>query len=377
VRALRTHAPAVRRAAGAVMIAAAALFTTNVPTELATAAPDYTTSLQRLEHSSSVARRIASLTGARRRYEAVTASSAALHDYGKAPDFAGITAWLNTPGGRPLSLAGLRGKVVLVDFWTYSCINCVRTLPYLRAWNARYASRGLVIVGVHTPEFAFEHVVSNVRNAVHDYGIRYPVAIDDDYETWSAWGNEYWPADYLIGRRGDVRLVHFGEGDYAGTERAIERLLDDGAPTVSGSVRAVKPSFDVETPETYLGFERGAYREQIHHGTMHRYVAPRQLQLNEVELQGAWDVKDQYVQAGRGASIRLNYTARRAYLVLGRSSPHGPSLVRVTVDGGHARSLRVTHDGLYEAASIPGTAQIRNLVVRVPRGIRAYSFTFG
>ena len=132
-------------------------------------------------------------------------------------------------------MEGLRGKVVLVDFWTYSCVNCIRTLPYLESWDARYRARGLVIVGVHTPEFAFEHVVSNVRGAVRELGIHYPVAIDDDYGTWQAYGNQYWPAHYLIDRTGHVREVHFGEGRYAETERAIQELL--GEPASRGSQR--------------------------------------------------------------------------------------------------------------------------------------------
>ena len=149
---------------------------------------------------------------------------------GPAPNFAGITTWLNTPDGKPLSLRALRGKVVLVDFWTYSCINCQRTLPHVEAWYREYAKDGFVVVGVHTPEFAFEHVVSNVRAQAAALGVRYPVAIDDSYATWDAYDNEYWPADYLIDAQGTVRHVHFGEGDYAGTEQLIRQLLTAAHP---------------------------------------------------------------------------------------------------------------------------------------------------
>ena len=272
-------------------------------------------------------------------------------------------------------MTGLRGKVVLVDFWTYSCINCVRTLPYLKTWDARYRDKGLVIVGVHTPEFAFEHVLSNVRQAVQQHGIRYPVAIDNDYGTWQAYGNEYWPADYLIDRQGHVRDVQFGEGDYAKTEGDIQQLLGSSEAIAATHVKAIVPSLDTGTPETYLGSERGTYTQKIVKNVMHRYVAPSQTTPNEVSLLGSWKVSGQYLTAGPGATIRLPYQARRAYLVFG-TGPH-PESVRVTVTGAPARSVKVDHDGLYNVASTPGAARLRVLIAKVPPGVRAYSFTFG
>jgi cytochrome c biogenesis protein CcdA/thiol-disulfide isomerase/thioredoxin len=376
LRVTRMHARAVRRASGVVLLGAAALFTTAIPTDLATAAPELTSSLQRVERSAAASRRIAQLTHARTTF--TRASAQRLHDYGPAPQFAGITAWLNTPGGKPLSLAGLRGKVVLVDFWTYSCVNCVRTLPYLKSWDARYRDRGLVIVGVHTPEFAFEHVVSNVRAAVHGYGIKYPVAIDDAYGTWQAYGNQYWPADYLIDRTGHVRDVHFGEGSYAETELDIQQLLGQSrSPLAAAHVAAIAPSRDTGTPETYLGSERGSYTQAIARGVMHRYREPASTTANQVTLQGSWKVEAQYLTAGKGASIRLRYQARRAYLVLGEAAGTPPATVRVTVTGAAARSVKVDHDGLYNVVSTPGPARLRTLVAHVPPGLRAYSFTFG
>jgi cytochrome c biogenesis protein CcdA/thiol-disulfide isomerase/thioredoxin len=376
LRATRVHAQAVRRGSGLVLLGAAALFTTAIPTDLATAAPELTSSLQRVERSAVASKRIAQLTNARTTF--TKASAQRLHDYGPAPQFAGISAWLNTPGGKPLSMTALRGKVVLVDFWTYSCVNCVRTLPYLKSWDARYREKGLVIVGVHTPEFAFEHVVSNVRDAVHGYGLRYPVAIDDAYGTWQAYGNEYWPADYLIDRRGHVRDVHFGEGAYAETERDIQQLLGESrSPLATAHVEAVAPSHDTRTPETYLGSERGTYSQAIAKGVMHRYSEPASTPANQVALQGSWKVGGQYLTAGPGASIRLRYQARRAYLVLGQAAGAPPAPVRVTVTGATTRSVQVDHDGLYNVASLPGPARLRTLVARVPPGLRAYSFTFG
>ncbi len=218
---LRAHAPAIRRASGAVLVLAAVLFTTSVPDDLAAAAPGYTDVLQVVERSDSVADRLRDLEtpaggatatatpGARAQKQG---AGTALQDYGPAPEFTGISTWLDTDGGEALTLAGLRGHVVLLDFWTYSCINCVRTLPQVTAWDRKYRDAGLTIVGVHSPEFAFEQVVSNVRRAIADQGIAYPVAVDNDLATWSAWGNRYWPAKYLIDRDGPrpVRLARRG-----------------------------------------------------------------------------------------------------------------------------------------------------------------------
>jgi cytochrome c biogenesis protein CcdA/thiol-disulfide isomerase/thioredoxin len=374
LKATRAHGQGVRRASGLVMIGAGILFTTAIPTQLATAAPNYTGDLQKLETSSSVSKHLASLTGTK---HIATVSSVKLKNYGAAPQFAGISTWINTPGGAPLNLAKLRGKVVLVDFWTYSCVNCVRTLPYLESWNTRYASKGLVIVGVHTPEFAFEHVASNVRQAVKSDGIHYPVAIDNDYGTWQAYGNEYWPADYLIDKTGHVRSVHFGEGDYDGMEHDIQLLLGEKAPLVAAHVKAIAPSFDVQTPETYLGFERGTYSQKIVKNTLHTYAEPKGIALNQVSLQGGFTIANQYITAGKSSSIRLRYTARRAYLVLGKADGAAPKSIRVTVSGEQPRTVKVDHDGLYNVASVPGASTPRTLVATLPPGVRAYSFTFG
>src|SRR6185437_9504668 len=199
--------------------------------------------------------------------------------------------WINTPDGRPLTLSKLRGKVVLVDFWTYSCVNCIRTLPYLKAWDARYRDAGLVIVGVHTPEFAFEHVVGNVRRAVGEHDIRYPVAVDNGYKTWNAWANQYWPADYLIDRNGHVRDAHFGEGAYDATEDKIRTLLGERASAPRAAPQgAISVSGDVQTPETYLGTFRARYSQQVHANTSFDYTPAVNPYVNEVQLEGHWRV---------------------------------------------------------------------------------------
>jgi cytochrome c biogenesis protein CcdA/thiol-disulfide isomerase/thioredoxin len=223
VGALRRRAPLVRNAGGAVLVVMAVAIALNVFDGLQRAVPGYSTALQ---GSASVRKQLNDLTGVPQ--TSVTScypDATRLVNCGPAPSFTGITSWLNTPGGQPLSLAGLRGKVVLVDFWTYSCINCQRTLPYVEAWYRQYARDGFVVVGVHTPEFAFEHVVANVRAQAAALGVRYPVAVDDGYATWNAYSNQYWPAEYLIDTQGDIRHIHFGEGDYTTTEQLIRQLL--------------------------------------------------------------------------------------------------------------------------------------------------------
>src|SRR5439155_8827547 len=203
-----------------------------------------------IERTSSTDHQLAQLGGSGASTNAQLAA-ARPRDFGPAPDFTGISSWLNTPGGRPLSLASLRGKVVLVDFWTYSCINCLRTLPHLEAWDRAYRRDGLVIVGVHTPEFAFEHVVSNVRSAANRLGVRYPIAIDNRYATWEAYSNQYWPAEYLIDRQGHVRHAHFGEGDYDRTESLIRELLAKRDVRLAAETRAPDTTpTDVITPES-------------------------------------------------------------------------------------------------------------------------------
>ncbi|KAB0634119.1 thioredoxin family protein, partial [Burkholderia territorii] len=231
-----------------------------------------------------------------------TPAPAALPVEGTLPSLDGAVQWLNSP---PLTAAGLRGKVVLVDFWTYSCINCLRTLPYTTAWARKYAPYGLVVIGVHAPEFAFERDIGNVKKAVHDLGIDFPVAIDNHYTIWRAFSNEYWPAHYFVDAQGRVRRHHFGEGEYAESERAIQSLLAEaghpealkvplglaGAPA-KGALAAAD-SADVRSPETYVGYARadgftspgGVVRD-----TAHRYDAPAHAGLNDWGLAGTWQV---------------------------------------------------------------------------------------
>src|ERR671927_275548 len=248
----RLRSPLVRPALGVVMALAGLAIVFHVDTKAQTALGGYTNHIQNvIERNHYVDRH---LHGGRSGPKLVAAAAGAQPgDYGAAPDFNGISHWLNTPGDRPLSLASLRGKVVLVDFWTYSCINCLRTLPHLKAWWNEYRHKGLVIVGVHTPEFAFEAVPHNVEEATKQLGVTWPVALDPHYATWKAYNNQYWPAEYLIDKEGRIRHEHFGEGEYDNTQRLIGELL--GEPGRPRNELADMTPTELTTPETYLGYE--------------------------------------------------------------------------------------------------------------------------
>jgi cytochrome c biogenesis protein CcdA/thiol-disulfide isomerase/thioredoxin len=367
-RAFRANATTVRRVSGVLVAGAALAIAFGVDRNLQTALPGYTESLQqRFERSEAAQRELRELTGGRDP-EATGGGTETLEDYGPAPDFHGVTRWLNS---EPLTLRGLRNRVVLVDFWTYSCINCLRTLPYIRAWDERYRDAGLTIVGVHSPEFAFERVESNVRENVRKLGVRYPVALDNDFVTWQSWRNQYWPAKYLIDKRGHVRYYHFGEGDYAETEEAIRTLLGADAPDASGL--ADKSPHGQVTPESYVGYERFDRNggDRIVKDKPYAYTFPRGLSENELALSGIWTVQGERAVAGLSAGLRMQYRARDVYLVL-----TGTGTVEVLVDGKRERLVRVRADRLYTLVDRPRIGD-HLLELHLTPGLAAYAFTFG
>ena len=365
---LRAHAPEVRRALGGLVVAVAVLMIFGLDARLATNVPGYVESLQGIERTDSTQRELDRLLG---RNEQLISESA-LGNFGRAPDFQGIEGWLNA---EPLSLSELRGKVVLIDFWTYSCINCLRTLPHVKRWAETYRDSGLVVVGVHTPEFAFERVRSNVERAVDSLGIGYPVALDNEYGTWTAWGNRYWPAKYFIDRDGDVRFAHFGEGAYEESEDVIRTLLAEEAlpQPVAGSIRDETPT-GPQTPETYLGFGRldRFVGSRIVEGHEAKYTIPKSVPPDSVAYGGRWTVEEERIVAGRAARLRLVFHAHEVFLVLG-----GHGTVDVRVDDRHVQTVRVTEDRLYELADLPGEADDHTLDLRFTEGVEAYAFTFG
>jgi cytochrome c biogenesis protein CcdA/thiol-disulfide isomerase/thioredoxin len=373
--ALRTGVDRFRVAFGVILAASAVALIFNLDTKLQRWLPNYTDNLQRATEASgsgrsafqrgtNVAAREPTTT------KAAGAAASSLPDYGPAPDFAGIDEWINS---KPLTMASLRGKVVLVDFWTYSCINCLRTLPHLEAWDRMYRKDGLVIVGVHTPEFAFEHVPSNVRSATKRLGVRYPVALDNEYGTWNAYGNQYWPAEYLIDRNGHVRHAHFGEGEYNVTEENIRSLLGEKiAAPVAEQLPDATPTGPL-TPESYLGYDRIARftGSKLYPDKEATYAFPAGLGRDDFAYAGRWTVHAQRIVAGKDARLRLRYYARKVFLVLG-----GKGTVQVLVDGQPHSVVHVDGDRLYTLVD-RNSIDDATLELRFTPGVSAYAFTFG
>jgi thiol-disulfide isomerase/thioredoxin len=325
-------------------------------------------------------------------------STEALPVEGTFPSLGGAIEWLNSP---PLTPQALKGKVVLVDFWTYSCINCLRALPYVRAWADKYKDQGLVVIGVHTPEFAFEKNVDNVRKAAADLGVTYPVAIDNNYTVWRAFNNQYWPAHYFIDAEGRIRHHHFGEGEYDQSERVIQQLLAEanGKP-MSGDLVSVKATGaeaasdwnEVDSPETYVGYSRaenfispgGAVSDEAHAYSVGNPA------LNEWGLSGNWTVgKEQAVLNEAGGGIVYRFHDRDLHLVLGPAADGKPVRFRVTIDGkapGNDHGMdtdaegqgTVTGQRLYQLIRQGGAIRDRTFEIRfLDPGVSAYAFTFG
>ena len=370
LRSVRAHAPAVRRGLGVAILGVVVLMILGVDKDLQTRVPEYTRALQRLEESASARDELVELVGS----DGI-AQEEVLADYGPAPEFEGIQAWVNS---QPLTMASLRGKVVVLDFWTYSCINCLRTLPYVRAWYDAYRKDGLVVVGVHTPEFAFERERDNVERAVRDHGIDYPVALDPDFGTWQAWDNQYWPAKYFVDRQGRIRFAHFGEGDYEESEKIIRKLLaerGDGS-LVSDEIEDATPT-GPQTPESYLGYGRidRFVGSQIAPDRKAEYTIPKFVPLHGLAYGGRWTVEEERIVAGEDARLRLRFIGSNVFLVLGTEGAR--ESVEVTIDGTRVGTVRVTQDDLYTLARIPGEKGEHTLDLRFSPGTEAYAFTFG
>lgn len=296
---------------------------------------------------------------------------------GPAPDFTGISHWINS---KPLTMKDLRGKVVLIDFWTYSCINCIRTFPYLKDWYEKYKDHDFVIVGVHTPEFEFEKDISNVEKAAQRFGITYPIAMDNNYKTWRAYANNYWPAHYLIDQSGIVRQVHFGEGKYQETENAIRQLLGMTPLQMKEEIKALRPI----TPETYLGDKRAseyAMPLKPYQHAEYSYTPP--LDDDKVGLTGKWLVTGEKITS-EGGSLDLNFLAARVYLVMEAKEP---AIVTVFLDGkplpseyytdDNKGSIQVSDARKYDILNLKNDYGRHQLSLKIPKGVSAYAFTFG
>ncbi len=304
-----------------------------------------------------------------------------------APELKSIAAWINSD---PLTLASLRGKVVLIDFWTYSCINCQRTQPFLNAWYDKYKDAGLVIVGVHAPEFGFEKVTQNVQNAVKDANIKYPVALDNEFATWRAYENQFWPAKYFIDKDGQVRYTHFGEGDYAETEATIQALLTESGRSVTNKIEpdsTLSSNVTGQTPETYLGYDRAerfANSSQFVADKPVDYTLSSSLKANQWSLDGRWQINDESSQSmADDSKLSLNFSAKEVYLVM--SGPPGAA-VRAAVNGQNSpagvdvdtkNQVNINGARLYKIVNLDKYMTNQTLTLTFPAGVTVNAFTFG
>lgn len=384
IRAFRTRERGLRIAAGVAMLALAVGLVFNVPQQLQHLLPDYTAQLQRdLTDNDQAAQALGLgglVTDENRDLDNCTNGADELQSCGTAPAIRGIDTWLNTPGGAPIDLAAEKGKVVLIDFWAYSCINCQRSIPHVVAWDKAYRDAGLEVVGIHSPEYAFEKDASNVAAGAKDFGITYPVGLDNDLATWTAYRNRYWPAHYLIDAQGTVRHIAFGEGNYSATEKMIRELLDEANPGVAlpspTETADDTPDAGSTTRETFLGSSKDvnfagpdAYRAGA--GT---FAYPDDQPADTFALEGDWTVQTQFAtptgpQAG---GIRLDYHAAEVRMVLA-----GEGSVRVHRSDGSEQTIAVSGTPRsYEVAKNQGVSA-GTLTVTVDPGVEVYSFTFG
>lgn len=381
VRTFRKHQRGIRMTGGIVMIALAIGLVFNVPQFLQRVIPDYTSVLQDAVGGGTQTEESLNLGGIvndqNKDLDQCHNNATVLESCGTAPDITGIQEWFNTPGNAAIDLKDLKGQVVLIDFWAYSCINCQRAVPHVAAWYENYEKSGLTVIGIHSPEYAFEKEARNVKAGAANLGITYPVALDNSLSTWTNYRNRYWPAHYLIDAKGVVRNVQFGEGNYASAEKLIRELLQEANPGVklpaSTEVADTTPTASL-TPETYL-----SPNKVINFGGAEKYSAltesfsfPAKLAQDAFALDGAWKLDGQFVTPREAtAKVRLNYHAKEVRMVLS-----GEGKVTVTVDG---KTRTITVSGTpqsYQLVKLGDTAN-GQLEVRVSEGVQAFSFTFG
>jgi len=389
MRQVTKYTGVVQQLFGFIMIVAALLIYTNydkvIQVKVLGLFPSYGNFLNKVENNDVVAKQLGNLRGQK---GSILHETEGLSDMGQAPDFTGISQWLNS---NPLTMSELRGKVVLVDFWTYSCVNCVRTLPHVTGWYEKYKNNNFVIVGVHTPEFAFEKEANNVQNALHEFNINYPVALDNNYGTWQAYKNEYWPAEYLIDAKGHIRHTHFGEGHYEQMELAIRQLLAESGQKLDGEVGTnedTTPHYD-RTPETYLGMariERFASNEKSRLGEQN-YTHPAVLARDHFAYEGVWDITNESAKPKKGSALVFHFKAGKAFLVIGPGVKGNQ--IKVLIDGKPIDELMAGADvkngviildeeRLYNLVDLKG--KVENHLLRLEfdnNGILVYAFTFG
>ena len=365
------------------MIALAAGLVFNLPQLLQRLVPDYTSAFQQELADSEEVTRALDLGGLvndeNAELDRCTNGAAELESCGTAPSLKGIEQWFNTEGGAPVELAELRGRVVLVDFWAYSCINCQRSIPHVVAWDAAYRDAGLAVVGIHSPEYAFEKEPRNVEAGIAAFGIRYPVGLDNSLATWTNYRNRYWPAHYLIDAEGTVRHISFGEGNYAATEGLIRELLVQADPAVALPAATEQaddtPEAGSTTPETFLGTTKQVNfaGEEPYRRATTAFAFPERMPADAFALDGSWALDTQSIApADAAARVRLSYTGREVRMVLGGTGS-------VTIDDGSGEARRIEVSGVPRSYRLLATdaAASGTLTVTVSAGVDAYSFTFG
>jgi cytochrome c biogenesis protein CcdA/thiol-disulfide isomerase/thioredoxin len=381
---LRANSGLIRRAFGVLMILTALAIWTNfdrkIQIYLLDRFPQWGVGLTSFEQRPDILNQLGILNGDLNPEEMGQPTFMLLQELGKAPELIPGGVWFNS---QPLTLAELRGKVVLIDFWTYTCINCIRTLPYLRDWHEKYSADGLVIIGVHAPEFEFEKSEANVAQAIEDYGILYPVMQDNNFSTWRAYNNRFWPAKYLIDKTGQIRYRHFGEGSYDQTEAAIQQLL--------GLSRVIdNPEYQLEsrTPELYLGYARlanFASPEPVGRDAISSYSLPENLPIHHFGFSGDWLVNSQRAVPRPGSALELAFESRQVFLVMRPTAASGRVRVLldgqvVTVFGGEDvvdGVVSVTSDRLYRIIDLDAAGRHRLRLEFVDGNLELYAFTFG
>jgi cytochrome c biogenesis protein CcdA/thiol-disulfide isomerase/thioredoxin len=378
----------IQQVFGVIMLLTALAIYTNYTTVLLNQFPDFSNNFNQLFSNKSLTNQLNTLQG---NQNTTQDTSGLLNANTPAPDFTGITKWLNTD--KPLTIQALRGKVVLIDFWTYTCINCIRTLPHVTSWYEKYKDQGFVVVGVHTPEFAFEHEASNVQNAIKMFGIHYPVAQDNNYATWNAYNNQYWPAEYLIDTNGIIRRTHFGEGEYDQTEKAIQTLLKDAGEKVTTSLVTMPdqtPNAQL-SPETYLGSNRQQYyypSGKVPDNTS-QFTLNKNIPTDSFTVGGTWYFTPEEALTEKNATLEYNFTANKVFLVLRPGTNKNGSQVKVLLDGKVIDStnagddvqngiINVTTDRLYNLVNLHGKTENHLLHIDfLTPGTEVYAFTFG
>jgi len=387
-RRLSKYTGLIQQVFGLIMILTAILIFTNydkrLQAKLLDIIPSYGNFLTKFESNEKVSSELNKLKGNFSNTTPIT-SIDLLNQNSPAPEITGISNWINS---KPLTINELKGKVVLIDFWTYTCINCIRTLPYVTSWDEKYKDRGLVIIGVHTPEFEFEKKTSNVEGALKQYNIKYPVAQDNDFNTWRAFNNQYWPAKYLIDANGNVRYSHFGEGDYDATELAIQTLLKEAGIAINEKIEVDDKSSNRQiSPETYIG--RG--RMEYYYPDGNTYLGERNFNLqknhpiNTFSLGGTWSVMPEYSTTQNKSILDYNFQAQHVYLVM-RSIDGKPKKVKIFLDeknpginsGKDVKDgvINVDSDRLYELISLP-EVENKKLRLEFENGVEVFAFTFG